>query len=249
MTEDERTGKKTASVLVNLNFLGLPVGDEYINTVLNGGDHSHEPEYRMMQHVLELPPEHMPREALERYCRVSTDELYIAVIPVTDKIFERLLLPLKSAKRCFSLGEYLATIELCSHVGEMLATLLWRMKSPRLDKEPINEATEKQISGDSFEGMTQYRRTCLLRAFKIVEETDAQRFDQLRKIRRGHFHLWSSDAPNKSEQDAFDAFGTVVALAKNVLQIRVHEGKVVINPIMMEYLRKHGLAPEARSNE
>jgi len=109
----------------------------------------------MIKHVLDLSPETLPRAALERYVEISTADYYIPIFPVTDKMFERLLLPLKSAKRCFSLGEYLATIELCAHVGEMLATLVWQMTQVRLNDKALDEKLESLLFGRPFESQGQ----------------------------------------------------------------------------------------------
>ena len=43
----------------------------------------------MIRHVLELPPEHLPRDVLERYVDISSQESYTAIFPHTDKLFER----------------------------------------------------------------------------------------------------------------------------------------------------------------
>src|SRR4026209_797544 len=112
--ELKRYGREHVMATINvvLNYLGVPVGAAYIDRLLDGGDHREEFEYRMIQHVLDLPPEHVSRATLERYVKVSAAETYSAIFPHTDKLFARFLLPFKSAKRLYCLGEYLACIEL-----------------------------------------------------------------------------------------------------------------------------------------
>src|SRR5262245_15143795 len=231
MADDDR-------LTVNLNFLGLPVESDYVDRLLDGSDHSQEHEYRIMLHVLEIPPHHLPRDVLDRYVRVSSQALYIPILPVTDKIFERLLLPLRSAKRCFSLGEYLAAIELCSHVGEMLANLLWLVTPIKLNGQPINANTEKLLFGRSFEKQGQKQRVNILRGFNVVQDEDFRRFNELRDTRTRYFHLWSGGT-TKAEQDAFRSFENVIVLVKTILQIKYDSGKVSISPLLHQYLRKH----------
>ncbi|MBW1714025.1 MAG: hypothetical protein JRJ59_12870, partial [Deltaproteobacteria bacterium] len=105
-----------ATMEVMFNYLGRPVCKEYLDRLHDGKDHSVDPEYQTMERVLEVPIEHMPREVLERYVEVSGKKFYIGIFPHTDKLFERVLSPLKSAKRLYCLGEYLASIELCAHL-------------------------------------------------------------------------------------------------------------------------------------
>ena len=44
------------TIHVVLNYLGTPVPKEYVDCLLDGKDHSGDFEYRMIRHVLELPP-------------------------------------------------------------------------------------------------------------------------------------------------------------------------------------------------
>ena len=185
------TGEGT--LRVNLNFLGTPMEMDHVDRILDGHDHSGEHEYRMVKCVLDLEPKHLPREVLERYVEISSAENYIGVFPVTDMIFERLLLPLKSAKRCFSLGEYLATIELSAHVAEMLAILVWQMTEVRLNQSALDDTVEKELLGRTFENPGQEQRIKVLRGFGLLQDAETRRLDELRLVRKKYFHLWSGE--------------------------------------------------------
>jgi hypothetical protein len=226
------------TMLVSLNYFGTPVSGEYIERLGDGSDHSNDVEYRSMAQLLGAPPEHFPREVLRRYVEVSPPESYLPLFPHTDKIFERILAPLRSAKRCYCLGEYLATIELCAHVGEMFAILLWQMRPLVLNGKPLSAETEAQLFGSTFERKGQEQRIKVLKAIGGVEDADAQRLDDLRKRRRKYFHLWSEDASN-AKADAFHCFWLVVNLAESVLQISFDDGKLIINPALQVYVNKH----------
>lgn len=232
-----------ATINVMLNFLGTPVSKDYLTRLRDGKDHTGDIEYRMMRQVLELPLEHLPQEVLERYVEVSSKESYIAIFPHTDKLFDRFLFPFKSAKRLYCLGEYLATIEVSAHLGEMLALLLWQITPITMDGKRIEADMEKAIWGTEFEKMGQEKRINLLKVFGAVSEQDAQNLDFLRATRRKYFHFWSASISGIKE-DALNCFLKVAMLVKNVLQISYVEGALAINPLLHAYLEAHKRAEE-----
>jgi len=177
------------TIQVVLNYLGTPVPKEYVDRLLDGRYHSGDFEYRMIRHVLELPPEHLPKEVLERYVEISGQETYTAIFPHTDKLFERFLVPFKAAKRTYCLGEYLACIELSAHLGEMLALLLWQITPVSLNGKRIDAQMERSIWGSEFEKMGQEKRIDLLKALGAIANEEEQLLDFLRSIRRKYFSL------------------------------------------------------------
>jgi len=227
-----------STILVSLNYFGTPVAGDYLDRLGDGSDHRNDMEYRSLAEVLGAPPEHLPRAVLERYVEVSPPESYLPLFPHTEKIFERILSPLRSAKRCYCLGEYLATIELCAHVGEMFAILLWQMRPFVLNGKPLSQEREAQLFGSTFERKGQEQRIKMLKAIGGVEEADAQRLDELRKRLRKYFHLWS-EGVSDARADAFHCFWQVVNLAESVLQISFDDGKLIINPALQAYVNKH----------
>jgi hypothetical protein len=231
-----------ATINVVLNYLGTPVARDYLDRLLDGRDHAQDFEYVMMKQVLELPLEHLPRDVLERYVEVSGKETYTAIFPHTDKLFERFLTPFKSAKRMYCFGEYLASIELSAHLGEMLALLLWQITPVSLNKKPMDASMEKAFWGGEFERMGQEKRIDVLGALDAISQADAQLFDYLRSTRRKYFHFWSTSIENIKD-DALQCFLKVAALVKNVLKIEYEQGAVKINPLLSAYLAKHKTAP------
>lgn len=223
---------------VMVNFLGIPVGSEYVDKLLSDGkDHSNEIEYRMLRHIFELPPEHVPREALDRYVEVSNKQTYTPVLPYSHKLFEKFLSPFRSAKRCYCLGEYLAAIELSAHLGEMLALLVWKIGRVTLNRNPITEPQEKALWGCKFERLGQEKRINLLRVLGLITEEDARTLDSLRATRRKYFHFWNCSTDSEKE-DALRCFVKASELAKSILQIQFDRGKLSINPLLAKYLKE-----------
>lgn len=228
-------------IQVVLNYLGTPVSKEYVDCLLDGKDHSGEIEYRMIRHVLELPPEHLPREVLERYAEISSKERYTAIFPHTDKLFERFLIPFKAAKRTYCLGEYLACIELSAHLGEMLAILLWQITPVSLNGKLVDAQMEKLIWGNEFEKMGQEKRIDLLKVLGAIVNDEEPLLDYLRATRRKYFHFWSTST-ERIKDDALQCFLKVAELVQMVLRIEYENGAVKINPLLDAYLATHKIA-------
>lgn len=226
---------------VMLNYLGVPVAKEYLDRLSDGADHTGDFEYRMIRHVIDIPPEHAARDVLERYVEVSGRETYTAIFPHTDKLFERFLVPFKSAKRMYCLGEYLACIELSAHLGEMLALLLWQITPITLNGKRMDSALEKALWGSEFEKMGQEKRIDLLRALAAASDEDAQLFDFLRATRRKYFHFWSTGT-EKIQGDALQCFLRLSSLVRNVLRIEYENGAVKLNPLLESYLAHYKAA-------
>jgi len=224
-----------ATINVMLNYLGTPVSVGYFDRLSDGADHSSDFEYKMIGHVLELPVEHLPREVLERYIEVSGKESYPAILPYTDKVFERFLAPLKSAKRTYCLGEYLASVELCAHLGEMLAILVWQITPITLKGKKLDQATEKAMWGREYEKLGQEKRIDLLKVFGAISDENAQLLDYLRATRRNYFHFWSTTREHLKD-DALECFLKIAKLIQSIMHIEYENGSVKLNPLIGTYL-------------
>lgn len=235
-------GSIVATINVVLNYLGVPVPMEYLDRLADGADHSGDFEYRMIRHVLDLPPEHAARDVLERYVEVSGKETYTAIFPHTDKLFDRILVPLKSSKRMYCFGEYLACIELSAHLGEMLALLLWQITPIALNGKRMDAAAEKSLWGSEFEKMGQEKRIDVLKVFGAISDGDAQILDFLRATRRKYFHFWSTGT-ERIRDDALQCFLRLTMAVQNILQIQYDNDSVKLNPLLDVYLAHHKAVP------
>lgn len=230
-----------ATIAAEINFLGVPLDSTGIDKLLSftgSSDQLLTLDRELIQAFLEFPLNAIPRVVLERYSEISPPSLYQPVLPRTDKLYERLLSPLKSAKRCYCLGEFLATIELSAHIGEMLATLVWLMNTPSLNGQPITAETEKALWGKNFEKLGQNERTGVLRAFNLITDPQKTLFDFLRTTRRKYFHLWSGDL-QQAKSDALTTFFKIMELIDEILQIKIGNGTLLMNPKLLKYVESH----------
>jgi hypothetical protein len=227
------------TIRVTINYLGIPLKCDEISALIEGREGPHAGfQSEIIGSFFGLPVKSLGRETIERYCDLSTPDLYAPILPHSDKLFERLISPLKSAKRCYCFGEFLATIELCAHVGEMLAQLAWEITPITHNQKRVTPEFERGLFGRRFEKLGQERRIEVLKTFRAVSDHQASLFDELRTKRVSYFHLWSAGTDN-GRADASSCFRTALALTKEILQIGLDPNdrrKLVINPLLSAYL-------------
>lgn len=147
-------------------------------------------------------------------------------------------MPLRSAKKCYCLGDYSATIALCGIVGEMLAILLWKINDVRLKGEPITERAERGLFGKTFELLGQEKKIKILKTFGHINEIQYANFNLLRESRRPYLHLWNTDLINE-QAVALDVFKKSFQLFKEVTGTRLADaGSVAVNPLLLNFLNK-----------
>jgi len=226
----------TQKITVQINFFGPYLKKEDIPKILEQKPTNtfFELQNDLLKYFFDLPLPVLSQEILERYVEATTEESHTAIVPHTKEIFERLLKPLKSAKKNYCLGEYSATIALCGTVGEMLAILLWKINDVRLKGKPFTEQDEIGIFGSSFENLGQDKRLKILKTFGHVTETQYNSFDIIRKSRKPYLHLWTTDLKNE-QGDALDVFKKSFQLFKEVTGIGLADaGTVKVNPLLMK---------------
>jgi hypothetical protein len=223
-------------ITVQINFFGPYLKKEDIPKILDPkfSDTILQHERDLFNWFFELPLTALSKEILERYVEATTEDSHTAIVPHTKEIFERLLKPLRSAKKCYCFGDYAATIALCGTVGEMLAILLWKINDVRLKGNPITEQDEIGIFGSTFENLGQDKRLKILKTFGHITETQHDSFDIIRKSRKPYLHLWTTNLENE-QADALDVFKKSFQLFKEVTGIGLADaGTVKVNPLLMK---------------
>ena len=192
----------------------------------------------LLTFFFELPFTALSKEILERY--VEATEIHMSIVPHTKAIFQRLLKPLRSAKKCYCLGDYAATIALCGTVGEMLAILLWKINDITFKGKPITEQDEKGIFGGSFENLGQDKRLRVLKTFGHINETQYKSFDDVRKKRKPYLHLWTADLRNEQD-DALDVLKKSFQLFNEVAGIDLADARTLkkVDHRLMKFLEEH----------
>ena len=223
-------------ITVQINFFGPYLKKEDIPKILEQKPTGafFELQNDLLKYFFDFPLPALSQEILERYIETTTEESHTPIVPHTKEIFERLLRPLKSAKKNYCLGEYPATIALCGVVGEMLAILLWIINDVRLKGQPITEKEEAGLFGKCFEKLGQDQRLKILRTFGHINEQQYNSFDLIRRSRRPYLHLWTTNLTNEKEE-ALDIFKKTFQLFKEVTGIGLADaGSVKVNPLLLK---------------
>lgn len=236
----------TQKITAQINFFGPHIKKEEISKILNSefSDTMIQVERDMLGWFFELPFSALSKEILDRYVEV-TENSHMSIVPHTKEIFERLLKPLRSAKRCYCLGDYAATIALCGVVGEMLAILLWKINDVRLKGNPIAEQDEIGLFGKSFEKLGQERRLEILKTFGHILETQFNCFRDILGSRRPYLHFWNTGLRDE-RADALKVFKISLQLFKEVTGVGLADaGTVKVNPLLLKLFKD--LEPEGQN--
>jgi hypothetical protein len=200
-----------------------------------------------LEHVLRFlcTPEEFgdPSHFTEQYARINVENPRLFVAPAEKRLLERLILPLRHAKGSFMLGNHLGTVSLCGMVGEMAAILLFDISEVRFNGAFPTPDHQRAMFGSTFEKLGQERRVEILRASNLIDEVMKQAFDSIRTRRRKYLHLWSADHASLA-QDAIECFKSAAFVVAKVLGVSFDDGKLILRPQILEYLRKHGVSAE-----
>lgn len=227
-------------ITAQIHFFGPYIEEKDIFKILNPeiSDLEYEYERSLLNSFFDLPMSALSKDILARYVEVTAKDSYTSITPHTKEIFERLLKPLKSAKKNYCLGDYSSTIALCGIVGEMLAILLWKINDVGIKDKRITEEDERGLFGMSFEKLGQDRKLKILKTFGHINDPQYKIFETLRESRRPYLHWWTVDLDNE-RSDALDVLKKAFNLFKEISGIGLADaGTIKLNPLLIKFMEK-----------
>lgn len=147
------------------------------------------------------------------YLDLSKAEKQLFVYLLDDLMLSKILWPLKSAKACYCLGQYLACIALCGFISEMLIIVLYDAKHAM--KQP-----NRQNLMSRFERDGQQKRINKIEKLELVDAHFVQSMKEICEIRRQHLHFITNKGATLA-RDAAKAFEIVSSLIMPVLAVKV----------------------------
>ena len=231
---------------IQINNFGFLMKKDDIPKILKGrtGDILKDIEIDHLEWFFGFSLSALTKEILNRYVEITTKDNHSFITPHTKEISERLVKPLKSAKKNYCLGDYSATIALCGVVGEMLAILLWKINEVRVKGKIITKKQEKGLFGRSFEELGQEQRLRILKTMSFITPDQHQKFGVIRASRKPYLHLWEVNPKYKNEKNtALDVYKKVSYLFKKIMGISLDNASTikVDNPQLQNYLIKNKL--------
>ncbi|EKD26023.1 MAG: hypothetical protein ACD_79C01402G0003 [uncultured bacterium] len=180
------------------------------------------------------------KKFINDYKNISTKEGNYFVSPCEENIMDKLIWPLRNAKICYSLGNYLGTIALCGVVSEMISILFYEISPLTINGQSITKDQEEKIFGREFENLGQERRVAVLNAYNIISKELEGHFNKIRNIRKKYLHFYSKDH-NDISKDALQAYESIFVLLSNLTCQGTKDGMFIMNPKFTLYLEKLGL--------
>src|SRR6266487_2906542 len=84
---------------------------------------------------------------IARYREISREDVRLSIVPIEERISDKLVAPLRHAKASYMVGNFLATLALCGMVAEMLALLLWEMTEIPINRQRMTSQEEENLFG------------------------------------------------------------------------------------------------------
>lgn len=233
-------------IIVQINFLGpFLTPEELAQLETQPLSPVHQWTKENLSSFFDLPFESLKKDVLIRYVEATTPETHMHITPHTDDIFQRMLSPLKAAKKNYSLGEYVATIALSGIVGEMLAILVWKIGGATIKGSPMTEAKEEALFGRSIERLDHSRRLKILAAFEQINEKQLVDFNILKDIRKEFLHFWKPKRMNE-KAEALNAFLIALKLFKQITGVELADaGSVKVDPRLLKMFAELNPQPPA----
>ena len=177
---------------------------------------------------------------VKRCAEVAQARNPLGVVPSERNILTKLVWPLRNARACYVLGNYLGTIALCGMVAEMVAIAIFDVAEPIVDGHPLDRKRQVEQFGCRFERLGQKRRVEELKKLGIIAAPLVAAFETVQKVRRSYLHFWSHDH-GAAGRDAASVYESTVAVVVAFMGIHFDNGRAVLTPAMVKYLKKRGL--------
>lgn len=183
------------------------------------------------------------KDIINRYEELLQEDEILAV-PCTDKIANCIVIPLKNAKACYMIGNYLGAIALCGYVCEMLITLVYEINGIIINE--INIENNKEIKNvilqnrNSFEALGQEKRIDICKAFQLITLDQKKIFDEVKKIRNKYLHWFSTNNLNVRD-DAKEIYNKTYSILKQITGYKLENGKLSYDIKFESFLNKKGI--------
>lgn len=174
---------------------------------------------------------------LKRYEKLLPISESLYVIPMDQRLDDKLVKPLRQAYASFLVGNFLGTLGLCGMISEMLVVFKYELSTPEISGRKMSQNDQKLLYGREFEQLGQERRIQVLQVYGAIDEEYAQLLEKIRKIRNNYLHFWSRDH-EQIENDAYQAFDATIEVIKKTFPQEFKNGKVIVSKEILKYFAK-----------
>jgi hypothetical protein len=174
-------------LLVRLNPIGYKIKKNMVGKILNFKSDEFKIERENIASFFQFHYSELSHQLLERYAKACNTMTNISIGPAHPEIYNKLIVPLASAKRCYCYNEELACIELCALGAEMLAIFLC------ITHHLFDNIIE-------LDKQNQRNRINKLLENKIITKKQQDNLISIHDTRIKFFHHWSSSNDNLNQE-------------------------------------------------
>ena len=226
-------------IQIQVNYLGPNIEASDIQAILDTGQSTSTLicQRSVLEGFLDLPLSCIGPEVLQRYVE-ATSGLHKMAFPASEQIHTRLLMPLRSAKKNYCFGDYLATVAASGVAAEMIAVLIWIINIEKLKDHQLTENDREDYPefGCTSERRGQAERVEVLKKAGLISSEDKSEFSAIRELRKRYLHWWSIDL-HKEKDDALKAYSKAFNLFRKFVPLTIGDGGVLVfDPRLLEFL-------------
>lgn len=235
--------EKDNRILLQMNIFGPFIEKKNINKIIKPENQVDKLNVKNLEIFFDRPISTLNKEILNRYCEVTTEDTHLGITPGYKDIIEKIINPLRLAKRHYCLGEYISCIAISGLIGEMLTILVWKTTELKLNGVQITLEQEEVFFGKRFEGhMGQERRINILLELKKINSSLHQKLYEMSRIRNKYLHSWERSS-KQEKGDAKKAVTYAFQIFKLITDIKlvVENGdqKISINPQLLKFFKEN----------
>jgi hypothetical protein len=175
-----------------------------------------------------------------RCARLSAEDEGILFVPAEKRILEKLVWPLRSAKRAFSLGDSLGCIALCGMVCEMAVVFVYDLMSLDLDVQKLPKEHQFVMIKRKYERLGQEKRIKSLTDMGAISGSAAGDLETVRKLRKDYMHFLSKSL-SRAEDDASLAYACAARILKSLIGLPASGNGLRIPRHLVRYLNNKKL--------
>lgn len=205
-----------------------------------------EPLVEILERFLGIKRDLISQDIFDRYLEVTRMDTHIALFPSNlsesnQSLYERIVNPIMLAKKYYCFEEYLSSIALCGYIAEMLAILIWEMKSAKYKKIVDAKKIIEIYTNRTFEEIDQRKRIEILKRFNFIDKEE-KKFNDIKGVRKKYLHYWYiNDAKNEIKEKAQECLLNVMFLFKEILKIKIINSKrIEMDGNVLKFIKKIG---------
>lgn len=160
-------------------------------------------------------------------------------VPSEAQILNKMIFPLKRAVGYFVIGNYRESIAVAAFVAEMATIFKFQIYNISLLERPIVTELDESKNLGEIELLPQGKRIKKLLDEEVINHDLACKFDFVRLKRNKYLHSITKE-DNGIQDIAKAVIENTIDIMKAVTGLRIGNGKVLLDPRVIEYLRKKG---------